>query len=150
MLCQVFCCRSQEDTTFSTIKSVLLLETESCEAQLVLAWQPTHAAAFFHCYSWNINTTGQAANSKKLSCWDKKKYFYKQKCGLVAIHLVNNREQRSRPQIYKYLSTLSYFCSAGFQGQHCCSYDNKIKIWNVQVSVAQEKSAMIEKNKRLY
>lgn len=61
-----FAVKVPEDTTFSTVKSVLLPETESREAQLVLAWQLTHA--FSHSYSWNIKTTGQPVNSEKPNC----------------------------------------------------------------------------------
>lgn len=61
-----FAVKVQEDTTFSTVKSVLLPETESCEAQLVLSWQLTHA--FSHFYSWNIKITGQPVNSEKPNC----------------------------------------------------------------------------------
>lgn len=48
------------------IQLSLLPETESGEAQFVLAWELTHA--FSHSYCWNIKTTGQPGNSEKPNC----------------------------------------------------------------------------------
>lgn len=98
-----------EDTAFSTVKSVLP-ETASHKAQLVLAWELTHA--FSHFYGWNIKTRSHHSKHRKAHLL-KNNTFIRKRCGIVAIHLASNgREQKSSPQIYKFFSRSSYFCLA--------------------------------------
>ena len=58
-----FAVKVEEDAAFSTVKSVLLPETASHEAQFVLAWKLTHA--FSHFYSWNIKTRSHHSKHRK-------------------------------------------------------------------------------------
>lgn len=141
-----FCCRSQEDTTFSTVKSVLLPETESCEAQLV-NWHmpsPTATAGISTPQANQQTQKSPAAETKKFNTFIMKSVVLRQ----YILQIIKRvKKQTTTIQILQHI-ILFLFSSSGFQGQHCCIYGNKTKVWNVQISVAvAERGAIIQKNK---
>lgn len=101
-----FAVKVQEDTTFSTVKSVLLPETESCEAQLVLGFTHAFSHAFSHFYSWNIKTTGQPVNSEKPNCWDKINTFIRK--GVVLWQYILQVMKESKVAAHKYTNTSAH------------------------------------------